>query len=88
MFVTGAILVRQAEDAIAVPIASLRQDGDGVYVLKLFDDVLVRQPVTIISSWHDDETVQILGLVRGDVIVTAPLRELHPSLAVRMTEAG
>ncbi|MDX0371788.1 efflux RND transporter periplasmic adaptor subunit [Sinorhizobium meliloti] len=88
MFVTGAILVRQAEDAIAVPIASLRQDGDGVYVLKLFDDVLVRQPVTIIASWHDDETAQILGLVRGDVIVTAPLRELHPSLAVRMTEAG
>ncbi|MGK6316733.1 efflux RND transporter periplasmic adaptor subunit [Neorhizobium sp. DT-125] len=88
MFVTGTILVRQAEDAIAVPIASLRQDRDGAYVLKLSDDLLVRQPVTVISRWHDDETAQILGLVRGDVVVTAPLRELHPSLAVRMTEAG
>jgi RND family efflux transporter MFP subunit len=88
MFVTGAILLRQAEDAVAVPVASLRQDRAGDYVLKLAEGVLVRQPVTIISRWNGEETAQISGLRRGDVIVTAPLREFEPNLSVRLTKAG
>ena len=88
MFATGSILVRRDRDAIVVPIASLRKDDEGDYVLKLVAGVLVRQPVTVISRWREDEYAHISGLTPGDTIVTAPLPEFQPDLAVTMTKAG
>ena len=87
-FATGSILVRRDRDAIVVPIASLRKDDEGDYVLKLVAGVLVRQPVTVISRWREDEYAHISGLTPGDTIVTAPLPEFQPDLAVTMTKAG
>lgn len=88
MFATGSILVRGDRDAIVVPIASLRKDDEGDYVLKLVAGVLVRQPVTVISKWREDENAHISGLTPGDTIVTAPLPEFQPNLAFTMTKAG
>lgn len=88
MFVTGVILVPRDQDAIVVPVASLRNDGMGDYVLKVVDRVLVRQPVTVLSKTDDDGMVHISGLIRGDTIVTAPLSGFQPDLAVTMTKAG
>ncbi|MBN9055130.1 MAG: efflux RND transporter periplasmic adaptor subunit [Rhizobiales bacterium] len=88
MFATGSILVRRDRDAIIIPITSLRKDDKGDYVLKLEAGVLVRQPVTVMSKWRDDEKAHISGLTPGDTIVTAPLPEFQPNLAVTITKAG
>jgi RND family efflux transporter MFP subunit len=87
MFIHGSVLVRQAEDAIAVPVAALRRDQQEVYVLKLLDGVLVRQPVTILSQW-EDEMAEVSGLAPGDMIVRSPLSELRPGLPVIVAQVG
>jgi RND family efflux transporter MFP subunit len=88
MFVHGSILVRQTEDALAVPMASLQQVEKNAYVLKLLDGFLVRQPVTILSRWDDGETAEVLGLAPGDIIVRTPLAELQPGVAIVVAQVG
>jgi membrane fusion protein (multidrug efflux system) len=89
MFVTGAILLRQSNQAIIVPQTALREDESGDYVLKVQEDHLVRQPVTVASKWYRGDSVEISnGLVEGDRIVVAPLPELRPRIAVTFSKAG
>jgi len=87
MFAHGAILVRQAEDGIVVPIASLRRDENEVYVLRILDGLLVRQPVTIVAEWEDG-LAEVSGLAPGDTIVQTPLSELRPGLPVTVAKVG
>lgn len=86
MFVHGSILVRQTEDAIAIPVASFRGDDKDAHVLKLVDGILIRQPVSIISRWDDNQMAEVSGLAPGDMIVRAPLAELQPGLVVTVAK--
>lgn len=89
MFATGSILVRQKADAFMVPAISLRKDEMGDYVLKLQDGHLLRQPVTVGQAWSGGSLIEIAdGLKHGDTIVTAPLPELRPDVAVTINKAG
>jgi RND family efflux transporter MFP subunit len=89
MFATGSILVRQKADTLVVPAISLRKDYSSDYVLKLQDGHLQRQPVTVGAAWNGGSMLEIAtGLKRGDTIVTAPLPELGPGVAVIITKAG
>ncbi|MDW5316134.1 efflux RND transporter periplasmic adaptor subunit [Rhizobium sp. PL01] len=89
MFATGSILLRQNEDRIVIPAASLRKGETGAYVLKLEKGYLVRQPVTVGSKWDEGESLEISdGLAAGDMIVTVPLPELQPHTPVTISEAG
>jgi RND family efflux transporter MFP subunit len=88
MFVRGSILVRQTENAIAVPVASIRRDDKDAYVLKLVEGILIRQPVTIISRWDDNQIAEVSGLAPGDLVVRAQLAELQPGLAVTAATVG
>ncbi|WP_113156438.1 efflux RND transporter periplasmic adaptor subunit [Nitratireductor sp. OM-1] len=83
MFVTGAVLLRQVQDAIFVPSLAVRTDDEGDYVLKVTDNRLLRQPVSKGPIWKGRQMAEIVrGLVPGDVIVTVPLPELEPGVAV------
>lgn len=88
MFATGVIQVRQSKDAVVVPVTSLRRDATGDYVLKLEKGRLVRQPVAIISKWGGGESVEVSGVARGDEIISVPLTELRPNVAVTISKAG
>lgn len=89
MFVTGSILVQENADALVVPAISLRKDKTGDYVLKLHNGHLQRQQVTIGQKWNGGSLIEIAdGLVDGDTIVTAPLSELRPNIAVTINKAG
>ncbi len=89
MFVSSSIRVREKNDALVVPAVSLRKDNAGDYVLKLQTGHLRRQSVTVGQSWSDGNLVEIAaGLKDGDVIVTAPLPELLPDVAVTVNKAG
>jgi multidrug efflux pump subunit AcrA (membrane-fusion protein) len=89
MFATGSILVREKAGALVVPAISLRKDETGDYVLKLQNGHLQRQPVTVGQAWDGGSLVEIAdGLVDGDTIVTAPLPELRPDVAVTVNKAG
>jgi RND family efflux transporter MFP subunit len=83
MFATGTILVRENADVLVVPAISLRKDKTGDYVLKLHNGHLQRQQVTIGQAWNGGSLIEIAdGLVDGDTIITAPLPELRPDVAV------
>jgi len=89
MFATGSILVRKKDDALVVPVVSLRKDSGGDYVLKLQNGHLERQPVAIGQPWNGGTFVEIAdGLKDGDTIVIAPLPELRPGVAVTVSKAG
>jgi RND family efflux transporter MFP subunit len=89
MFATGSILVRENADVLVVPAISLRKDEAGDYVLKLHNDHLQRQRVTVGQTWNGGSLIEIAdGLVDGDMIVTALLPELKPDVAVTVNKAG
>lgn len=76
MFATGQITVAEKADAIAVPLAALREDAEGRYVLKLDNGTLARQAVDVGTAWDRGATFEVDGLKAGDLVVTAPLTEL------------
>ena len=76
MFTTGVLKVDDQKNVIALPVASIRHDAEGTYVLKVADGALQRQPIEIGVSWTDRNLVQVSGVAEGDVIVTAPLPDL------------
>lgn len=77
MFATGHITVEQAEEAIAVPAAALREDAEGPFVLKLVDGTLERQEIEVVREWERGRLIEVTGINTGDVIVSAPLSELE-----------
>ena len=83
MFTTGQIVVDEAQGAIAVPAAAIRNDQQGDFVLKVADDKLVRQGVEKGRQWSTGNLVQITsGLAAGDIVVTGRLPELEADTAV------
>lgn len=89
MFATGSILVRQGEDVIAVPETALREDTTGTYVLKLEDGRLVRQAVETGPRWEGGRLVEVTrGLGVGDRVVSAPLKDVAPDMAVIVSSAN
>lgn len=86
MFATGQIVISEKDDALAISASALREDAEGHYVLKLVDNVLVRQPVELQREWNRGSQIEVTGLTEGDVIVSAPLSDLGPDDAVTLVE--
>jgi membrane fusion protein (multidrug efflux system) len=86
MFATGQITVAQVDDAIAVPVAAVREDDEGHFVLKLVEGTVTRQPVELGNTWDRGQTVEVSGIELGETIVTAPLPELDPGQAYEIVE--
>lgn len=89
MFASGSILVREKNDALVVPAIALRKDETGYHVLKVLDGHLRRQTVALGSHWNDGSLIEVAaGLKDGETILTAPLPELQPDMAVTIDRAG
>ncbi|WP_425623940.1 efflux RND transporter periplasmic adaptor subunit [Agrobacterium radiobacter] len=89
MFASGSILLREKNDALVVPAIALRKDETGYHVLKVEDGRLRRQTVAVGARWNDGTLVEIAaGLKDGETILTAPLPELGPDMAVTIDKAG
>ena len=86
MFATGFIVVNEQADALAVPASALREDAEGQFVLKLVDEVLVRQAVEPGREWDRGRMVEVNGLASGDVIISAPLPDLDADDAYTLVE--
>jgi membrane fusion protein (multidrug efflux system) len=87
MFATGLIVVDSVAEGIALVRTAIRSDADGDYVLKVDGDRLVRQPVERGRTWSGGRLVSIeTGVAAGDVIVTAPLKELAPGTRIAVLE--
>lgn len=86
MFATGQIVVAEKENALAISASALREDAEGHYVLKLVDNVLVRQPIELQREWNRGSQIEVTGLSEGDVIVSAPLSDLAADDAVTLVE--
>ncbi|CVI57539.1 efflux RND transporter periplasmic adaptor subunit [Agrobacterium leguminum] len=89
MFASGSILLREKNDALVVPAIALRKDETGYHVLKVQDGHLRRQTVTVGAHWNGGNLIEIAaGLKDGETILTAPLPELRPDMAVTVDKAG
>jgi len=78
MFATGQIVVAEAVDAVAVPTDALREDAEGIHVLKIVENELVRQPIETAGDWAGRLTQVSAGLEPGEQVISAPLPELAP----------
>lgn len=88
MFASGSIRVRKSDEAIVLPTTALRKDRTGDYVLKLENGLLIRQSVIVGPKWAGNDSIEISkGLSEGDRVVTVPLPELRPNLAVTISKA-
>ncbi|WP_210526768.1 efflux RND transporter periplasmic adaptor subunit [Rubellimicrobium arenae] len=85
MFGTGAIVVAEATDALAVPRTALREDDSGTHVLAIVGDALARRDVSVGESWQGD-LVQVQGLTAGERIVTAALPDLEAGQPVELVD--
>ncbi|CUX63344.1 MULTISPECIES: efflux RND transporter periplasmic adaptor subunit [Agrobacterium] len=89
MFAGGSILLREKNDALVVPAIALRKDETGYHVLKVQDGHLRRQTVAVGPRWNGGSLIEIgAGLADGETILTAPLPELRPDMAVTIDKAG
>ncbi|MFJ1309582.1 efflux RND transporter periplasmic adaptor subunit [Agrobacterium sp. P15N1-A] len=89
MFASGSILLREKNDALVVPAIALRKDETGYHVLKVQDGHLRRQMVTVGARWNGGNLIEIAaGLKDGETILTAPLPQLRPDMAVTVDKAG
>ncbi|MFK0206664.1 efflux RND transporter periplasmic adaptor subunit [Agrobacterium sp. NPDC090283] len=89
MFASGNILLREKSDALVVPAIALRKDETGYHVLKVQDGYLRRQTVAVGPRWNGGSLIEIAaGLTDGETILTAPLPELRPDMAVTIDKAG
>ncbi len=89
LFASGSILLREKNDALVVPAIALRKDETGYHVLKVQDGHLRRQTVTVGARWNGGNLIEIAaGLKDGETILTAPLPQLRPDMAVTVDKAG
>jgi multidrug efflux system membrane fusion protein len=84
MFATGEAIVAEARDAVALPAAALRRDGDGDDELESLDDHLVRRAVQPVAEWERGSLIQVSGLSPGAVVVSAVLPGLQAGQSVRL----
>lgn len=87
MFASGVLVLDQKDGVIGVPVDAVREDADGVFVLKQDGDRVVRQAVTVARTWDRGRLVEISdGLQEGEVIVSAPLARLQPGMKIILIE--
>ena len=86
LFAQGTINVQEKSHALAVPVAAMRKDDQGDFVLAVENGQLVRKPVGAVRTWSRGELVEVKGLEAGLRIVSAPLPGLKAGQRVKVIE--
>jgi membrane fusion protein (multidrug efflux system) len=76
MFAVGDVIVAEKTDAIALPVAAVREDADGKYVLALNNGTLERKGIEVGAAWDRGRIVEVTGVGVGDTVIAAPLSEV------------
>ena len=84
LFATGSVAVAEKGHALAVPLAAIRKDAEGDYVLAVENDMLVKKPVGAVRTWSRGELVEVKGLESGMTVVSAPLPGLKAGQHVKI----
>lgn len=87
MSASVAIAPADAEPAIVIPSAAIREDSGGRYVFVARDDTVERQTITV-GERLGDRVAVLDGLNEGDIIVTSALSALDDGSAVDVTVRG
>ena len=87
LFATGTVAVAEKGHALAVPVAAMRKDAEGDYVLAVENDTLVKKPVGAVRTWSRGELVEVKGLEAGMTVVSAPLPGLKAGQRVKVLQA-
>ncbi|TNC50488.1 efflux RND transporter periplasmic adaptor subunit [Rubellimicrobium rubrum] len=84
MFGSGQIVTAEALDAVAVPVAAVREEG-GTHVLLVEGEALARRDVTPVEEWPGG-LLQVEGLEGGERVVTTALEGLEPGEAIELVD--
>lgn len=88
MFAQGALLIEQAEEALAIPATAVRDDAGLDYVMLIEHGVVQRRAVRIGMHAANDNLVEVLdGLNDGEQVLTVDLASLEPGTAVQLMPA-
>jgi membrane fusion protein, multidrug efflux system len=86
MFALGEVIIDRVDQIVAVPVGAVRGDAGDRHVLKLADDTVTKQPITLTGEPGDDGLIAVAtGLLEGDTIISAPVIKLDPGTHVRIT---
>ncbi|QQA41712.1 efflux RND transporter periplasmic adaptor subunit [Pelagovum pacificum] len=87
MFASGELQLDRKDDVIGVPVEAIREDAEGnSFVLKIVDEIAVRQDITIARMWDRGRVAEISeGLEPGDTIVAVAFERLQPDTKVTLT---
>jgi RND family efflux transporter MFP subunit len=95
LFATGRVVDAVAEKALAVPVATLRQEEDGRVVYAVKNGVATRIPVATGLADEAAGMVEVLtpgaggaALAAGDSLLVGTLPGLRPGAVIRVTGAG
>ncbi|WP_279482544.1 efflux RND transporter periplasmic adaptor subunit [Aureimonas sp. SK2] len=89
MFAVGEIAVESMEQVVALPVAAIRRDNAGSFVLAAKDGRLERRAVETGASLPREGLVVVsAGLAPGETVVVAPLPDLQAETAVTIEGAG
>jgi RND family efflux transporter MFP subunit len=87
MFASGQIALDRKEDALSVPVAALRRDSNGAYVLAIDGDRLERVNVEPVREWADGTRIEIADdALEGRTIVAAGLSQLRDGQKINLAE--
>ncbi|MET3924252.1 efflux RND transporter periplasmic adaptor subunit [Devosia sp. 2618] len=83
MFVTGEIVVQQANDVLAVPTAAVQSRDDERFVMAVVDGVVRERAIEVGSGWEGGSMLEArTGLAAGDTIVATKLSGLRDGASV------
>lgn len=86
MFATGQIVTDEVADAMAVPVAAIREDAEGAHVLVVADGKLERRGVETARNWNGAKVEVSAGLEPGAVFVSGRLDDLKAGMSVTVVE--
>lgn len=87
LFGMGTVNVQEKSHALAVPVAAMRKDDQGDFVLAVENGVLARKAVGAVRTWSRGELVEVKGLESGMQIVSAPLPGLKAGQRVKVLDS-
>lgn len=84
MFAQGEIVLERIENALAIPVAALREEAGRSFVYAIEDGVLRRKPVKTGPAGGSDSVPVLEGLRAGDIIVRHNLGALREGVGARV----
>lgn len=82
-------LATGADNTLVIPSEAVRSRGDSSYVLKVENNQVISQPVTLGARDERSGRIEVIsGLAQGDTVLVGPAADLQPGAPVRLRQSA